>query len=680
MHLALKDVGSCRLSSDILATQCKCAARHRTGDLTAIAEILKRLKVPRIGISDGMSRQLSGYMGKILNVDLTTSKTNVEDLKVKYSEKFIGGSGYGARTLYDILTKDTDPLSPDNALFFVAGPMVGSGFPGATKWTVCFLSPLTRIWGESSASGFFGAEMKHAGFDGILFTGKAENPVYLRVLEGTAEIEKAAHLWGKDTADTANTIKSDLGDKNVRVASIGPAGENLVRIACIVTDEERVCGRAGPGAVMGSKNLKAVAVRGKIEIPLANEDSVKELSKKAREAVKPPIAPAYTMGRVEGLSADGTAKGVEGMERQGGLPIKNWTKGVFPEASKITGTTMSKTILARPGMCTLCSIITCWRYVKPEEGKPIQHGPEYETVAALGSLCMNADLNSIVEANTLCNRLGIDTMSTGSAIAFAMECNEKGILRREDSDDLDLSWGNSNSIVRLVEMIGHRKGFGAVLGEGVKRASEIIGKGSEKFALHVRGLEIPMHEPRKWWSMALAYATSNVGAHHHQGIPAFLEWGYLQPEFGFTEKLKPFEMTDKIEATKFHQDFHAAFTAMGHCAFTIGGVIPFTIVSEAFTAVTGRKTDHWGLLTCGERIWNLKRALNTKMGLAQEDDTLPQRFLEPLNEGAAAGRAPPLKEMVRRYYELRSWKDGKPSKEKLEELEMPSIAEDLWGK
>jgi len=627
----------------------------------------------------GHGRTTTGYMGKILRVNLTAGKTWTEDLNREYADKFIGGAGYAARAIYDIVSRNADPLCPDNVLFFIAGPMVGSTFPGGTKWTVCFRSPLTNIWGESSASGFFGAEMKHAGFDGILFTGKAESPVYLKVLNDTAEIKKANHLWGKETIQTTEAIKSDIGDKRVRIACIGPAGEKLARIACIVTDEERVCGRTGPGAVMGSKNLKAVAVRGDRKILLAEEEKVRKLSDEAREAARSSAAPAYTIGRVQGLSADGTARGIEAMEKQGGLPIKNWRKGVFPEASKITGTTMSKTILARPGMCSLCTVITCWRYVKRGEEGTIEHGPEYETAAALGSLCMNSDLNSIVEANSICNRLGMDTMSTGSAIAFAMECYEKGIVGKDDADGLDLSWGNSESILKLVEMIGLRKGFGKILGEGVRRASQVIGKGSDEFALHVKGLEIPMHEPRRWWTMALAYATSNLGAHHHQGAPAFLEWGLLQPEFGFSEKLEPFKVEGKAEATRFHQDFHAAFTAMGHCAFTVGGVIPFTLVSKTFTAVTGRKIDHWKLLKCGERIWNLKRAFDVKMGTAEQDDTLPKRFLTPLSEGPAAGRIPPLKEMLKEYYELRSWKEGKPSREKLEELDMASIAKDLWG-
>jgi len=244
---------------------------------------------------------------------------------------------------------------------------------------------------------------------------------------------------------------------------------------------------------------------------------------------------------------------------------------------------------------------------------------------------------------------------------------------------LDLSWGNSETILKLTESIGLRRGFGNVLGEGVKRAAEKIGKGPQQYAIHVKGLELPLHDPRRWWTMALSYATSNRGACHHQGIPGYLEWGLVQPEFGFSEKLKPMEIEGKAEATKFHQDFHAVFTSMGHCVFTIGGVIPFTIVTQAFNAVTGRDVNHWDLLKHGERIWNMKRAFNIKMGITEKDDTLPDRLLkEPLTEGAAAGKTPPLKEMIKEYYSIRSWKEGKPTREKLTELGMQDIAEDLW--
>jgi len=617
-----------------------------------------------------------GYVNRILKVDLTREKVEYDGLNEEYTLKYIGGAGYAARILYDLIKAETDPLGPENAMFITAGPMVGSTFPGGTKWTICFKSPLTGIWGESSASGFFGVELKRSGFDGILVTGRSSSPMYLQVVDGECEFVDAKRLWGMDTYQTCLEIKSKFRDESMRVACVGPAGERLVRMSSVITDEGRVCGRAGVGAVMGSKNLKAVAVRGHGRIPLADPARVRELSDKARMAVKPPEAPAYTEGRVKALSTNGTGGGVESLEKLGGLPVKNWAQASFPEASKITGSTISRTILARRGMCALCTLITCWRYVKLD-GRVLR-GPEYETLASLGSLCLNSDLTSIVKANEICDKLGIDTISAGAAIAFAMECFEKGLLTREDTGGLDLTWGNSEAVVKLVEDIGLKRGLGALLGEGVKRASEKIGKGAEEFAVHVKGLEAPMHEPRRWWTMALAYATSNRGACHHQGIPAFLEWGYLQPEFGFSEKLTPFDAEKAVEATRFHQDFHAAFTSMGHCAFTIGGVVPFTLVAEAFTAVTGRKTSHWDLLKCGERIWNLKRAFNVRMGVTAKDDTLPKRLTQPLPDGAAKGKIPPMDEMLRKYYELRGWVDGKPSKGKLEELNMHDIAQDLW--
>ncbi len=622
--------------------------------------------------------KFGGYAGRILTVDLSNQSIRDIDLNWDHLETFIGGAGYAARILYDMITPRTDPLSPENVLFFIAGPMVGSGFPGTTKWTVCSRSPLTNIWGESSASGSWGAEMKYAGYDGLLIKGRSASPVYLAIREGRAEIMKGDHFWGRDTVETAEAIELDLGEPKAKIASIGPAGERLVRYASIVTNEERVCGRVGMGAVMGSKKLKAVAVRGTRKLRLANEEKVRQLTIEAREAVRLPKAPANVAGRVKALSTDGTASGLEGLEKQGGLPVKNWTKGTFAGAAKISGPTMTKSILEKPGMCAHCTIITCWRFVKNAKGEVI-HGPEYETLAAMGSLCMNENLESIVRANELCNRIGMDSMSTGSAIAFAMECYEKGILGRDDVDGLDLSWGNSETILKLTESIGLRRGFGNVLGEGVKRAAEKIEKGSQQYAIHVKGLELPLHDPRRWWTMALSYATGNRGACHHQGVPAYLEWGYLQPEFGFSEKLKPMEIEGKAEATKFHQDFHAVFTSMGHCVFTIGGVIPFTIVTQAFNAVTGRDVNHWDLLKHGERIWNMKRAFNIKMGITEKDDTLPDRLLrEPLTEGVAAGKTPPLREMIKEYYSMRSWKEGKPTREKLTELGMQDIAEDLW--
>jgi len=630
-----------------------------------------------------MAAMRGGYVGRILWVDLASENIRAEALDIDAARKYIGGAGYAAKLLYDRIEPSTDPFAQENLIVFIAGPMVGTGFPGATKWTVCTRSPLTYAWGESSASGSFGAELKRAGFDGVAVTGSSPLPVMICIDDGDAELRDARKVWGMETAATAKAVQSELNNSKIRVACIGPAGEQLVRFASIVTDEERICGRAGMGAVMGSKNLKAIAVRGTEEIPLASEQSFSSLCDIARRAVKPPAAPTHTVERVMGLTSDGTARSVESLEMMGGLPTRNWRQGAFPEAVKITGSTISKTILKNRGMCSLCGVIACWRHVEVKQGKyaPIEgHGPEYETCASLGSLCLNSNLESIAKANEICNQLGIDTISTGAAIAFAMECYEKGVLTKEDLGGVALSWRDDEATVKMTEIIGRREGIGRLLGEGVRFAASRLEGDAEHFAMHVKGMEVPMHEPRRWWTMSLAYATSNRGGCHLQGTPAYLEWGLIQPEFGYETKLQPFDQGQAARATKFHQDFNAAFTAMGHCQFTIGGVIPFNMVAEAYSAATGEKVDHWELLRRGERIWNMKRAFNIRMGVTPAEDTLPRRFLaEPLKEGAAAGKVPPLVNLLQEYYALRGWEDGRPSRQKLCELGMEDVASDLWA-
>jgi aldehyde:ferredoxin oxidoreductase len=617
-----------------------------------------------------------GHMNNVLRVDLTNERISVLRVNPELQGSLVGGVGIAAKILLDEVQPDVDPLGPANRLILAAGPLVGT-FPGGVKWTACAKSPSTGIWGESSASGFWGCELKHAGFDSIVVQGTADSPVWLNVHDGEAQIEKASHLWGKETIDAIHEIQRYL-DPKVRVACIGPAGEKLVRYASIVTDESRVCGRAGMGAVMGSKKLKAVAVRGTKKIPVADERKLRELSKEAHECVKGPKAWSWTPARVEGLSADGTARSVESLEKMGGLPIRNWTAGTFPEAINITGSTMSKAILKSRSMCPMCGLITCWRGIEVKSSQYAHisgRGPEYETCAALGSLCMNTDLESIAKANDLCNRLGIDTISAGVSIAFAMECFEKGIITKADTGGADLRWGNSDAIIEMVRQIGNNEGFGAVLGQGVKSAAEKIGRGAERYAMHVKGLEMSLHEPRRWWSMGLAYSTSNRGADHLQGTPLYLEWGLLQPEFGYPEKLIPFTTEGKAAATKFHQDFSAVMTALGMCLFVSSGVVPWTIIAAAYSAATGLETDHWDLLKSGERIWNLKRLFNVKMGVTEKDDTLPRRFLdEPLTAGPIAGKTVPLGPMLKEYYELRGWNDqGEPEDSKLAELSLSEI-------
>ena len=596
----------------------------------------------------------NGYAGKILRVDLSRRLLSEEELDLGLMKSLIGGGGYAINILLNEVLPTCNPYHPDNRLVFMTGPLTGT-VPSGTKTTASTRSPLTLILGETTFGGFWGSELKLAGYDGVIVQGKAEKPVYLWISNYETEIRDASHLYGMGTYDTCRAIK--LGDGKVRVICIGPSGERLVRIAALITDDERVGGRTGVGAVMGSKNLKAIAVRGRRRVDIADEAKVRKLSKEFFEIIK-------NSTRAKGLTLDGTAGGVEPFEALGNLPIKNWTKGTFENAEKISGTTITRTLLTRRTTCFACPI-SCGRQVKVKGPYAfVGRGPEYETVAALGSLCLNDNLESIAKANKLCNQYGIDTISAGCVIAFAMECFEKGLITKRDTEGIDLSWGNYESILKITELICKREGFGATLGEGVRIATQKIGKGAEKCAMHVKGLEIPMHNPRVFKSMGLAYATSNRGACHLQGMPMMVERGILLPEFGFDHKLDGFSIKGKPYLTKVHQDLCTAIDALGICKFAVIGVIPITFLARLYSTVTGWDVSHHDLLKLGERIWNLKRAFNVKMGISRKYDTLPKRFLEEtVNEGLAKGQIVELEPMLNEYYKLRGWDEqGKPTK------------------
>lgn len=617
-------------------------------------------------------------MGKILSVDLDSRETSVEGLNVGWARDLIGGGGYAARILYEKLGRDVDPFSPANVLVIMTGPAIGTLAPGGVKWTVASRSPLTMGWGEAMASGMFGMELKRSGFDGIVISGRADRPVYLWIKDCEAELKEAGHLWGGEIPEVCEAIKRELRDEKVKVACIGPSGEKLVRIAGIVDDDGRAAGRTGMGAVMGSKNLKAVAVRGTKIIPVADKKRVEELSAKIREEIKE--APGF-----KALNTYGTPAGVEAFEKLGNLPIKNWTKGVFPEVVGIGAPKMHEAIVVGRGTCPGCPV-ACWRYseVKEEPFKTIRtRGPEYETIAGFGSLCMVNDIRAVQKANEVCQRYGIDPISTSSAVAFAMECFEKGILGKEEIG-FDLRWGDGEAMIRLAEMIAKREGVGNMLAEGVKRAADKIGRGAERFAIHVKGLEVPYHHPRRFKSMGLEYATANRGACHLQGNPMLIERGvYLIPELGYSQQMDGFVTEGKGKLTKVFQDLCSVLDAMGLCKFTYEfGRVSVAIITELYSAITGIEEDVEGIMRKGERIWNMKRAFNIKMGFTAKDDTLPERFLkDPLREGPVKDVVVELDRMLPEYYEGRGWdpETGKPTKEKLIELGLEDIARDLWG-
>ncbi|MGC8911985.1 MAG: aldehyde ferredoxin oxidoreductase family protein [Nitrososphaeria archaeon] len=608
-----------------------------------------------------------GYVGQILDVNLSTSEFKNVPLDKKWVNLYIGGAGYATRLLYDLIDKDIDPLSPENPLIIMTGPFTGI-VATSPKTAIVGRSPLTGFLGKTVGGGSFGIALKKAGYDGIVLRGKANFPTYLSIVNGVPKLNNASKLWGKGTFETFNEIKKELGDEKVRVAAIGPAGENLVKISSIITDERRVFGRTGLGAVMGSKNVKAVAVRGNKKTELFDEKRLLELNKKY-------LAAAPQTPRGGGLRAYGTGGGVVTFNQMGNLPIKNWTQGVWAEAEKISSQKMMEKYKLGEGMKAcgeeiFCSL-QCERRIKMENtkyGSSTGKGPEYETLAALGSMTLVSEIEAIIKANDLCDDLGLDTISTGSVIAWAMEAYEKGIIS-ETEIGFPLKWGDGEALTKIIPMIAYKKGFGALLSEGVKEASSKIGKGSEKFAVHSKGLELPMHNPRLFQTMGLVYAFSNIGASHLQGLAMLVERGALLPEFGITEV--PKDVSSKIKTVIIGQNICNVADSLGLCKFGIYGIMDFSHFAEAFNSITGKNETKDSLLKVGERIWYLERLLNLKLGLKPEDDSLPYRIVqESVPDGAAKGLTFPVETYFPEFYKAREIdpKTGQVSKKKLEEL------------
>lgn len=611
---------------------------------------------------------MHGYMGKLLVIDLTSGHIEDEPLNENYANQFIGGSGLAARYLYDLLDPGLDPLNPANPLFFITGPLTGTRAPLCGRHVVCARSPLTGIWCESHAGGFVGAELRFAGYDGIIVRGRSPKPVYLWVQDGRAELRDADYLWGKDTFETQTLIKEELGDLRVRVACIGPAGENRVLLANIIHDHARAAGRGGMGAVMGSKNLKAVAVRGHGRIPVANEERLKELAREVIEVLKDDFLSDM-------LHATGTACAMEQLNYLGALPSRYYTQGVF-ETDTLNGGYMADTILTGTSACYGC-VVGCGRKVAISEGRytfPEIDGPEYETICSLGPLLLIDDLAAVSWLAHLCDSYGMDTMSVGSTIGFAHYLFQEGVIGPQDTGGLTLQWGDPDTVIELLGQMAKKEGFGALLGEGSRRLGQCFGV--EELAVQVKGLEMGYHDPRAFSSMALVYSTSPIGASHNHSDMYWVEVGRLVEELGipFTDRL---EDTGKGPLVARHQNWRSVTNALVMCIFNNA---PAQYHADLLNAVTGRQETLDSLLQIGERVWNLKRAFNNRLGLTRADDRLPQLLLQPLSEGGTQGHVPDLELMLTEYYEARGWdsETGKPSREKLEELGLGWVAEELW--
>lgn len=611
---------------------------------------------------------MKGIWNKIIRVNFTENIISIESLDESIWRKYLGGSGLGAKMLYDEVDPKIDPLGEENKIYFFTGPFCGSSIPTSGRHGAVSKSPLTNGFAESDIGGYWGFELKRAGFDGIILEGKADKPVYVYIDNDDVSIRDAGNLWGKGTIDTDELLKEELG-QDIQVMVIGQGGEKLVRYASIMTDgkDSRALGRCGIGAVMGSKNVKAVVVKGSKDVQFSNPELLKESIKEVALGIRE---------KGTGLNKFGTAGGVIGHESYGNFPLKNWELGRWEEgAQKISGQRMSETILTGKYRCKTC-IIGCGRVVKIDEGpyKGVEGGgPEYETLGMLGGMCLVDNLEAIAYGNQLCNQYGIDTISTGASIAFAMEIFEKGIISEEDTDGLELKFGDEEILIQLIKMIGEREGFGKVLGEGVRMAAEIIGGNAVEYAIHVKGLEPPAHDARAYNGLALSYATSNRGACHVAGFTHGYERTNTFPELGYDKPHDRHQVDGKAEFVIKFQNLMGVVDSIKVCKFAISSGMKIKSLLDWLNYVVG-----WDdytqeeLLKAGERIYNVKRLFNVGCGMSRKDDTLPLRHQTFKREGEGLiVNLPPIGRMLSDYYQIRGWDEiGIPTNKKIEELEI----------
>lgn len=627
-----------------------------------------------------------GYTGRILRVDLSRGAIEVEEPGEPFYRRYWGGQALAAHHLLREQGPGVDPLGPDNTLVFSTGVMTGSRLPAMPRFSVSARSPLTGGIGSSEAGGWWGPELKSAGYDAVVIRGRSERPVYLWIHDGEAEIRDGGAVWGLDTGDAQEAIRREVGEARARAALIGPAGENGVRYACVLNEYKHANGRNGMGAVMGSKGLKAVAVRGRSGPPPADPGRVHELAKwyASQVTTNPTLRTLYETGTPGLLS---------GLDAAGMLPTRNFRSGTFEGAASLGWDAYEREIFVEPKACYSCSI-RCKRVVRSEgeyQVDPAYGGPEYESVAALGSNCGVGDLRAVAKANELCNRYGLDVISTGAAIAFAMECFEEGLISSGEADGLELRFGDAGAMLALVERIARREGLGDILAEGSMRAAERIGRGAERFAMHVKGQELPMHEPRGKPMVGLGYAVSDVGADHLMTAhdPAFqmAESAVLRTlaPLGVLEPVPALDLGPrKVRLYRYQEDVYSFWRASGVCLFGYAPrvSVPLDTFVEMARAVTGWDFGVFELMTAGERNTNLTHAFNVREGFGPDRDRLPDRFFGPLPEGRLKGvgldrgDVEAARELL---YQMKGWDPatGVPSRGKLEELDIPWVADVL---
>lgn len=606
---------------------------------------------------------MNGYMGKILHVDLSKGRLRDELVNEGHARAFVGGSGLAARIIYDMVNQDTDPLGPQNPLVFMTGPLVGTAMPSAGRYSVCALSPLTRIWGEANSGGFFGPELRFAGYDGIVITGCSSKPVWLSIVEGKPQLQDASNIWGSDSYATQQMVRQALGDDKIRVACIGVAGENKVKMAAVMNDNGRAAGRTGMGAVMGSKKLKAIGVRGSAKVPLADPERFKTLVRDIITDLGEAILP-------RALRLAGTAGTLDSLLMYGDMPIRYYQQGDWDNASNLSGIVMAELYQNRIYACYRCPI-GCGRETRaPNYGLNRADGPEYETITAFGSLMMVDDLQAVIYAGHLCNLYGIDTISTGCTIALACEMFERGIISRKDTGGLNIRYGDISMIHRLIEMTGRREGFGDMLAEGSATLAERFGV--PELAVTVKRLEVPMHDARAFAGMAVTYALSPCGASHMQGDMYGVEIGQCEaPEIGIEpgDRFESSEEKGRMSARQ--QAWRNLYNSLTLCQFQDIGV---ERMLAALKCVTGWDMAANDLLNLGKRIVTLKRMLNIRRGITSADDILPPLLLKPFSEGGTEGNVPNMDTLLKGAYSEYGWDlgTGKPTKETIIKLGLDS--------
>lgn len=596
-----------------------------------------------------------GCYGKIAWVNLSKKEVRNQTVDADLARKYVGGVGLATKILWDETLPQTEPFSPDNLLIFMTGPLTGTLVPSSSRYVVVGISPLTGIFGMAHSGGNWAYELRHSGFIGIVVRGESEKPVYLWVNDGIVEIRDAQHLWGKDTYETSESLQKET-DEKASVACIGPAGEKRVRIACIMNDGKagRAAARCGLGAVMGAKKLKAIAVRGTQPIEVANERGLENTVKEIYEQNPPEKLEEVIDFQVNVLKRF----------LKIGSPVKNWRESSF-EAGNIIAEELRKT---KPYHCRGCPY-------QDLESKLTVDGERHmvwELWGPLGSNCLISDVEALQKAYSLCNRYGLDTISTGMVISFAMECFEKGLITKRETGGVELFWGNSEAMLELVRKIGEKEGIGELLGEGVKRAAEKIGGLAHEYAMHVKGLELPAHDPRTHMTRALGYATGSIGAAHMETYPGDLLENYLEgtihfsmPELGYPTMLNRLDMEGKGELTAKMQDYSNVLDSLVVCIFSARRIKPSQLV-ELLNSVNGWNIDLREFMLVGERVFNLKRMFNVIRGISRKDDTLPPRLLT--HKRRLSG-VPFLGAMLNDYYNYRGWsEEGIPTRKKLEEL------------